>query len=149
MCTSGDFDLMKPLFKMYADEVYELNKFRTKKYFGFEGVYYPEVITFWGTVFPIVYGWKPFEDRKDKLQESPWHKWEWVSGLELVFIMLDYYDYTQDQEFLQQKIIPLANDVIKFFDNFQRQIMLMKIFLKPIRIGRNSLGGFPYILKLF
>ncbi|MCG8306313.1 MAG: DUF5703 domain-containing protein [Cytophagales bacterium] len=118
MCAAGDYDLMQPLFKMYVDEIYELSKKRTNKYFGFDGAYIPEVMYFWGSVFTATYGWTPYEERDDPLQESPWHKWEWVAGPELVFMMLDYYDYTQDQDFLKNKIIPLANDVMKFFDNY-------------------------------
>ncbi|WP_157373892.1 DUF5703 domain-containing protein [Arenibacter certesii] len=118
MTASGDFDLMKPLFKMYVDELLELSKYRTEKYFGFEGAYMPECMYFWGSVFTADYGWTPYEERIDPLQESGWHKWEWVSGPELVFMMLDYYDYTEDKEFLQNKIIPTANEIIKFFNNY-------------------------------
>ena len=117
MCAAGDFDLMQPLFKMYADEIYKLCKYRTNKYFGYEGTYFSECSNFWGSTFTATYGWTPYEERDDKLQESGWHKWEWVSGEELVFMMLNYYDYTQDQDFLQEKIIPVANDVMKFFNN--------------------------------
>ncbi|MGX1931024.1 DUF5703 domain-containing protein [Flagellimonas sp. 2504JD4-2] len=118
MCASGDFDLMQPLFKMYAGDVLEYSKYRTKKYFGFEGAYFPECMYFWGANFPGAYGWTPFEEREDKLQESGWHKWEWVAGPEFVFMMLDYYDYTGDKGFLQNKIVPTANEIIRFFDNY-------------------------------
>lgn len=118
MCAAGDYDLMQPLFNMYSGNVYQLNKFRTKKYFGFDGVYYSECIYFWGSVSTLGYGWTPYAERKDKLQESLWSKWQWISGPELVFMMLDYYDYTQDEDFLLNKIIPVADDVIKFLDNF-------------------------------
>ncbi len=117
MCTAGDFDMMQPLFKMYADETYKLCKYRTNKYFGYEGAFFSECSNFWGSTFTATYGWTPYEQREDKLQESGYHKWEWVAGEELVFMMLDYYDYTQDQVFLQKKIIPVANDVMKFFNN--------------------------------
>ncbi len=120
MCASGDYDLMQPFFKMYADEVYQLSKKRTKKYFGFDGVYFPECVYFWGANFIATYGLTPYEEREDPLQESGWHKWEWVSGLELVYMMLDYYDYTLDKEFLQHKILPVANDVLRFFDNYYK-----------------------------
>ncbi len=117
MCTAGDFDMMQPLFKMYADEIYKLCKYRTNKYFGYEGAFFSECSNFWGSTFTATYGWTPYEQRDDKLQESGYHKWEWVAGEELVFMMLDYNDYTQDQVFLQKKIIPVANDVMKFFNN--------------------------------
>ena len=120
MCASGDYDLMQPLFKMYAGEIYPLCKKRTRKYFGFEGAYFPECMYFWGSVFTAVYGWTPYEEREDPLQESRWHKWEWISGLELVHMMLDYYDYTLDKEFFRDKILPVANDVLRFFDNYYK-----------------------------
>lgn len=131
MCAAGDYDLMQPLFNMYAGNVYQLNKFRTKKYFGFDGVYYPECIYFWGSVFTSTYGWTPYSERKDKLQESGYHKWEWVSGPELVFMMLNYYDYTQDEDFLLNKVIPVADDVVKFFDNFYPTNEQGKLVMHP------------------
>ncbi len=76
-CANGDFDLLEPLFAMYADRLLPLNQYRTQKYFGFErAAYYIECITFWGDVFNETYGWTPVEQRKDPLQESGWHKWE-------------------------------------------------------------------------
>lgn len=118
MCAAGDYDLMQPFFKMYAEEIFELCQYRTKKYFGFDGAFIPECMYFWGSVFTADYGWTPFGEREDPLQVSGWHKWEWVAGPELVFMMLDYYDYTLDEEFLTTRIIPVANDVIRFFDNY-------------------------------
>jgi hypothetical protein len=116
MCTSGDFDLMKPLFRMYMDDVLPLSVHRTKKYCGHSGAFFPECIYFWGAIFSETYGWTSFEQREDKLQESGWHKWEWVCGPELVFMMLDYYEHTQDATFLQGKILPTADEVLSFFD---------------------------------
>ena len=33
-------------------------------------------------------------------------------------MMLDYYDFLSDSVLLQEKIVPVANDIMKFFDNF-------------------------------
>ncbi len=131
MCAAGDYDLMQPLFKMYTGDVFDLCRYRTKKYFGFEGAYFPECIYFWGSVFTSTYGWTPYEEREDKLQESGYHKWEWVSGPELVFMMLDYYDYTLDRDFLQGKIIPVASEVIRFFDNYYTTNDKGKLLMHP------------------
>lgn len=116
LCTSGDFDLQRPLFRMYSDELLPLCKYRTKLYLGHEGAYYPECIMFWGAVFAETYGSTPFAQRQDKLQESGWHKWEWVGGLELCWMMLDYYDHTLDRDFLRRTALPFSREILTFFD---------------------------------
>lgn len=131
MPTSGDFDLMQPLFDMYAGHVFEISKYRTRRYFDHPGVYYPECIYFWGPVFSESYGWTPAKERKDKLQISGWHKWEWVCGPELVWMMLDYYEHTLDKKFLTEKIIPVANEVFAFFDNFYKTNPQGKLVMHP------------------
>ncbi len=116
MCTSGDFDLMRPLFRMYAEEILPVSVYRVKKYFGHDGAYIPECLYFWGAVFSETYGWQPAQQREDKLQESGWHKWEWVSGPELVFMMLDYYEHTGDRDFLSKTLLSTAHEILSFFD---------------------------------
>ncbi len=131
MCAAGDYEFMKPFFNMYAGDIFELNKFRTKKYFNFDGAYFPECLYFWGSVFTETYGWTPFEKRQDPLQVSGYHKWEWVAGPELVFMMLDYYDYTGDTSFLLGKTLPVANEVIRFFDNYYKTDASGKLVMHP------------------
>jgi hypothetical protein len=116
MCASGDYELMQPLFRMYAEELLPLFKYRTKLYLGHEGAYIPECLYFWGDMFSETYGWQPCEEREDKLQASGWHKWEWVSGPELAFMLLDYYEHTQDEAFLRERLLPLAGEILTFFD---------------------------------
>ena len=122
---------MQSFFNMYTEEIFNLSQYRTKKYFGFEGAYFPECLYFWGSVFTSTYGWIPYEERKDPLQESGYHKWEWVAGPELVFMMLNYYDYTMDENFLSEKIIPVANQVMKFFDNYYKTNENGKLVMYP------------------
>ena len=116
MCAAGDFEMMEPLMRMYVDDLLPLARYRTRHYFGHGGAYYPECIQFWGDVFNETYGWTPFDEREDKLQTSGWHKWEWVCGLELVFMMFDYYDYTLDEALLKNRLLPAAHEVLTFFD---------------------------------
>jgi len=46
-------------------------------------------------------------------------------------MMLDYYDHTLDSEFLKNKIIPVANDVIRFFDNYYGTDENGKLLMHP------------------
>ena len=131
MCTSGDFDLMPPLFRMYARELMPLFRHRVQVYFGHGGAFIPECIYFWGDVFTHTYGWTPFEEREDKLQEGGWHKWEWVSGPELVFMMLDYYEHTLDEAFLTDTLLPAADEIIRFFDEHYRTDVNGRLNMHP------------------
>lgn len=132
MPAAGDFDLMEPLFKMYVDEFLPLNKYRTKQYFGFENAaYYIECVQFWGDVFNESYGWKPVSERKDPLQQSGYHKREWVGGLELVSLMLDRYDAAPDRALLETRIIPAAEAQMRFFASYYPTNAAGKLVMSP------------------
>ena len=115
MLTSGDVEMTDPLYKMYCQDLFEYHKYRTRRHTGHGGIYVPECIYFWGEMFAETYGETPFEEREDKLQDNRYHKWEWVSGLEMSFMMLDRFEHTQDEVFLKETTIPFANEILTFF----------------------------------
>lgn len=132
LCSSGDYDLLQPFFRMYVKDILPICEYRTKRYFGFDGAYFPECMYTWGACFMADYGWdKPAMEREDKLQEARWHKWLWVGGLELCYIMLDYYEHTQDEAFWREYLLPTALAVIRFFNNFYRTDINGKLLMKP------------------
>lgn len=134
MCAAGDFEMLMPLFNMYGKDLMPFFKYRTKLYLGHDGIYIPECIYFWGEVFTETYGKTQFEKRVDKLQESRWHKYEWVSGLELVYLMLDYYEYTLNENFANNYLIPEAREIITFF-NEQYKTINGKLDMEPSQSG--------------
>ncbi len=132
MAASGDYDLLKPLFRMYGDDIFPLCEYRTKKYFGYEGAYFGECMYPWGAIFSNTYGWdKPFSERKDPIQRSMWHKWEWVAGPELVFMMMDYCDYTGDEKYRKEKVVPIAEAIMSFFENYYKTGADGKLVMHP------------------
>jgi len=131
MLASGDFDLMQPLFRMYGKDLMPLFKHRTRRHVDHDGAYIPVCIYFWGDIFSETYGWKPCAQRSDKLQESRWHKWEWVAGLELVFMMLDYYEHTLDETFLRHMVLPTAHEILTFFDQQYKTDQAGKLVMHP------------------
>ena len=116
MCTSGDFDLLAPLFRMYSGEILEMAKYRTKHYLGHDGAYLNECLYFWGPAFNESYGWTPREKREVLVNESRWHRWEFQGGLELVHMMLDFYEHTGEEAFLVGTLIPFAREILTFYD---------------------------------
>ncbi len=131
MCTSGDFEMLQPLFQMYARDLMPLFKYRTRLYLDHDGAYIPECIYFWGDVFTETYGWTPASEREDKLQASGWHKWEWVSGLELLWLLLDCYEHTEDVRLLNETALPVAHEILTFFDQHYRTGNDGKLIMHP------------------
>ncbi len=115
MLTSGDVEMTNPLYKMYCQDLFDYHKYRTRRHTGHGGIYVPECIYFWGEMFAETYGETPYEEREDKLQDNRYHKWEWVSGLEMSYMMLDRYEHTLDEAFLKETTIPFATEVLTFF----------------------------------
>jgi hypothetical protein len=132
MCASGDFEMMHPLFRFYVDDMLDFFRKRTRRYLGHDGIYLTEEMHIWGTVPEATYGWdSTFAERKDKLQESGYHKYEWVSGLELLYMMLDYFDYTGDTTFFREKVMPFGREVLTFFDQHYPVDSTGKMVMRP------------------
>jgi len=129
MIASGDFDLMKPLFKMYIDAL-SFAKERTKIYFGHEGAFFPETMYFWGAYANDNYGW----DRKGKPVshiDNRYIRYYWQSGLELIAMMLDCYTHTQNEELACSSLLPLAEAIVCFYDEHHPRDKRGKLILEP------------------
>ncbi|MEO0479643.1 MAG: DUF5703 domain-containing protein [Planctomycetota bacterium] len=118
MPLAGDAEMMHSLFELYAGRMFEAGLYRTRIHHGFEGaLYYNECIHPWGACMGETYGWNvPFAERDDPLQASGWHKWEWVAGPELCSMMFDYVDFTGDEVFLVEKVLPVSEAVMRWFE---------------------------------
>ena len=113
MLRSGDYDLLMPLFKMYAAMV-PMAKERTKLQYHHEGLYIPATVYAWGTY-----------------QENEYVRWLWHGGLELTAKMLDYCEATGDEAFLRESVLPLAEGVITFYDQHWKRDDKGKIRMDP------------------
>lgn len=114
MLKSGNFDMMKPLFEHYYRNL-PMMKANARALCGAEGAICPETSTVFGTYSCHAYGW----DRSgctDSLPVNKYIKMLWSSSMEMVSLMLDYYNYTGDKSFAQNRIIPYAREFLKFYD---------------------------------
>ncbi|MGQ7868145.1 DUF5703 domain-containing protein [Sunxiuqinia sp. sy24] len=130
MLEAGDFDLMKPLFKMYRD-VLDIRKFATKTYYGHDGAFYIETMRHWGTFAESNYG----HDRPDDLSlgttVNRFIRYYWQSGLEFSLMALDYYAFTKDEKTLKELILPVVTEVMTFFDQHWGRDENGKILFDP------------------
>lgn len=129
LLAAGDFDLMQPFFRMYLDAI-PLAQYRTRLYFGHDGAFFPETMYFWGAYANTNYGW----DRQGKSiahVDNTCIRYYWQGGLELSAIMLDYFAFTEDADFARSTLLPVAADVVRFYDQHYSRDSQGKILLKP------------------
>ena len=110
MLQSGDFDMMLPLFRMYQNQL-PGNARQVSEYYKHEGAYFYECQHFYGGLPKVS-------------DDSPgaYHVHCYTPILELSAMMLDYYAYTADREFVKQTLLPVAEAGVIFFDqHFKRE----------------------------
>jgi alpha-L-fucosidase 2 len=111
LVATGDYDLLKPWFRMYLSDL-PLEKDRTELYYHHPGASYPETMYFWGVPSVHDFGW----DNPTDVIESRWQRYHIQGSLEVISEMLDYYDYTGDTAFAKNSIVPLADAVVTYYD---------------------------------
>ncbi|OKK24492.1 hypothetical protein AMK09_06785 [Streptomyces sp. CB02488] len=128
MLGSGDFDLMQPYFDQYANSL-PLARARVKAFWGqptvaepsavelpaTQGAMWPEVMGLWGQAVGGEYGWNR-TGHGDSWFSGSWTRWLYAGNVEIVTMMLDYYSHTGDTAFARDKLLPVAREVVKFYD---------------------------------
>ncbi len=130
MLAAGQFDLMLPFFRMYRDQL-ELQKHRTQTYYRHPGAHYPETSYFWGAEVSAHYGWTAFEDRARPEAECSYVTYYWSGGIELSLMMCEYYAYTLDESFAREFLLPVAREVIAFYDHHYPRDGSGRRFISP------------------
>jgi hypothetical protein len=116
MAASGDIEQMMPLFNMYR-EALPLAQESVQTYWGHDGAVFQEVMYPWGTTTSATYGW-PSErgSLPAGTTVNQFVRYEWQGGIELIAMMLEAYNVTRDDQFLQDTLLPVAESVITFYD---------------------------------
>ena len=114
MLASGDFEMMRPFFRLYGNTL-ALAKARTLAYFGHEGAFFPETMYIWGTYANSDYSWSREGKHVSEIPNSS-VRWYWTGSLELLAMMLDYYAYTKDADFVSNELLPMADELLMFWD---------------------------------
>lgn len=119
MLFSGDYDLMLPFFRLYLDNL-EFAKYRTEKYFGHSGAFYPETLSIFAAYSDSNYGWKR-DNLSDGTTLNTYIRYYYCSGLELSFMMLLYCRNTQNFDFLKNECLPFIKEILLFFYEHYKQ----------------------------
>lgn len=111
LLASGDLDLIKPWFDCYMNML-NLQKTATTKLYNHGGAFFPETFNFFGLFIQDDWGW----NNTGKNSNTQWIRYHYSGALEVLSQMLEYYDYTKDQAFVDNYIVPFSTEVIRFFD---------------------------------
>jgi alpha-L-fucosidase 2 len=104
------------LFRIFLDAL-PLAKVRTPLYFGHEGAFFPETMSFWGTYENGDYGWgwrttgKPGDPTVNE-----YIRFHYSGTLEMLAMMIDYYEHTGDKDFLKKELLPIADEYLLWWD---------------------------------
>ena len=129
MLKSGDFEMMRVLFRHYFSNLPMLKK-NAQVFYGVDGAVNPETSTIFGTFVNHDYGWNRSGMKVGEI-ENPYVRYYWSSGLEIVALMSDYYSYTLDKAFAVDTLIPMAQEVLKFYTSFFPRDEKDKIRITP------------------
>ena len=140
MLASGDFEMMNPWFRMYLDAL-PLSKARMQAYYKFEGAAsFQETMHFWGMPDNRDWGWGNAGPEPGNVCIHQY----WSGGMELTAFMLDRYDFIQDEDFARNTLVPLADPILAFFDQFwKKRDVNGKISVDPAQ----SLEALPWTVN--
>jgi hypothetical protein len=110
LIATGDYDLLKPWFRMYTSDL-PFEEARNQIYYHQPGASYPETMFFWGTPGMHDFGWNNPSDQI----ESRWQRYHVQGALEVISQMLDVYRNTGNLAFAKNSILPLANAVVTYY----------------------------------
>jgi len=113
MLARGEADWLPALFNFYR-RFWALDRARAWLYYRAEGQYNSEIVHSFGLMPAHVYGL----DRRGKPDGYCENRWggavDLSPGLELLHLMLDFYDYQREQRFLHEELLPYARDLLRF-----------------------------------
>ena len=126
MLASGDYEQMAPLFTMYRNMLLLLKE-RARRYFGHDGVHFSETTQIWGLNRDVCFG----KNNPGFYPTTGYMKYNWDCGLELSTMLLAYYQHTQDQAFVGETLLPIADPVVTFYEQHYKRDKDGKLHISP------------------
>lgn len=132
MLARGETRPLRGLFAYYRN-FWEINRVKACAYYQAEGQYNTEITHSFGLMPARIYG----IDRsglKDGYAVNRWGGAIDISpGLELCFLMLDYYAFSAEAQFLQDELLPYAKELMRYIETRFTQRAEGKIVLSPLQ----------------
>ena len=111
---SGDLDMLRSFYQFYV-KLLPLVQGRTKIYFNHSGGFFPETMTAFGTYDNNGFGYGCSE-KANHIASNTYIRYHIVGSLELVFLLLDDFDFTGNKTVAQSYLLPIAQTVLTYYD---------------------------------
>lgn len=115
MLARGEVQPFHTLFT-YFRPFHELNRLRAARYYGAQGEHSTEMALTCGLQSGGIYG----TDRRGRAPGDRENRWggavDVSPGLELLQLMLDYADFTHEERFLRQEVLPYARALFQYVE---------------------------------
>ncbi|MCM8816297.1 MAG: hypothetical protein NC913_02145, partial [Candidatus Omnitrophica bacterium] len=110
---TGDDELLLRFFRLYL-EALPFQKERIKCWFGHDGAIFPETMHFFGAFRKECV--KNLLKKTDISQQvNPYIRWYYTGSLELLWMMINFYYHSKDNNFADTMLKPLAEAILDFF----------------------------------
>ena len=126
LIATGDFDLLKPWFALYANAL-PLARDRTRIYFHHEGAAFIETMSFWGLPRPVDFGL----DNPTNEVQSRYMRYHIQGAVEVEAQMLDEYDITRDAALARGQIVPLGDALATYYSRHWQRDAVGKLRIAP------------------
>lgn len=132
LLSSGDFDLIPPFMDYYL-KLLPHRKAVTKAWFGHGGAYLRENIEPTGMERDCGNTGKPLKEVPGATA-GHYHDFYFTSTLELLALMLQYAEFTEKPDFVQQCLLPYAREALLFFQQHYPKNQEGKFILDPAMV---------------
>jgi len=128
MLAAGDFDMIPVFFRLYLDAL-PFAEYRTKKYFGHGGAYYPETMYFWGVYANSDYDYQRTPETTGPLCANPYIRFHFQGALEVLAAMLQFLDYGGTME--RGDLLKFADAILTFYNEHYPRDAAGKLHITP------------------
>ncbi|MDC7287829.1 DUF5703 domain-containing protein [Blautia schinkii] len=111
----GDPDKLRVLFQYYKN-FWEINRIRAREYYGAKGQHNTEMTMSFGLQSMGIYGEDRHGLKKGFAKNRHGGAVDISPGLELISLMLDYYEFTKEQRFLEDEILVYTVELLNYIE---------------------------------
>lgn len=131
LLAQGEFKSVKKMFQFYKG-FWKLNRIRARRFYGAEGQHNTEMTLLCGLQSEQIYG----TNRTGKPDGKADNRWggsiDISPGLELLKLMLEYYRYTLEEDFIETDVLPYAKDLFQYIETRFPERCSGKIVISPL-----------------